>query len=496
MNSEKLTALRIAVNQFYLNKYQDHPEMSDIEYDSLVKDYESEGGSVKDLIEWEKGEKVENDLKIGLNKIAVSDNNLSRAVIDHRCKNGINDYYCNLKYDGCAIIGIYKDGKLKQVRSTPDEKYGIIRTKAFWNLFPHELEDKSIVALQGEALVDYSAYGQKARNKANGLVNSVNMDSEVENEIFVRIYRVYFSDEESFNFNRSLTALKSLPSIIRARQRQGVNHEDTVFCAAEQFTAAECPTEALVSTDSGNFQCDGVVMYSEQGPLGFKFYFTESAITTVTKIEWCYQLNGSYMPKVKFDRVRLNDKNISQAASGGLPNLRAKKMGVGAKVRVILSKMTIPKIIEVLEPSEDYQYPTCQCGYHLSEKDTFGSVIKCGNTECCSKNYNTWSKLVSSKLESFQKQFDTQDNIESFRVNPYTILNIALQIDRWDAHKMKKVTLTGEIFSELLNIIDSEDINRFRDFITLRFRMSDLNKKNFIRNLPTSLKVLHDNLIK
>lgn len=499
MNSELIEKLRIAANQFYLNRYQDRPLMEDIEYDRLVLDYEAEGGSVKDLVEWDQAEKIKNDLPISLDKEAVGDNDLIGAVnryLNSHVKSG--NYYCNLKYDGCAIIGIYEDGKLKQVRSTPDEDFGIVRTKSFWNIFPHTIADKSVVALQGEALVDYTAYGEKARNKANGLVNSIYKGDEVENEIFVRIYRVYFKDSDKYDYFRSNEVLKSLPKVKVHRTRNGELHHDLVFSAARPFSSYECPTSALVNSEEGNFQCDGVVVYSPEGIKGYKFYFTESAVTTVERVEWNLQSNGSYVPKIIITPINLNDKNIGQVSSGGVPNLIGNKMGKGAKVRVILANMTIPKIIEVVESSEDYQFPTCECGHEFSDHDIYGASLKCPEKECNMK-MRLWNPYLIERFEGWRSELNTNSNEVVFASdNFFDILDISLRIDRWSSRKMCVVSGNelDALLLELLKSFHDSDSTRFEELIKNHFRMSDLSLSIFNINAPTAWIMLRQLITK
>lgn len=499
MDQNLVDKLRIHANQFYLNKYMDHPTISDSEYDKLVVMYESEGNSVKDLIEFEDRRKLKNEIKIGLNKEAVQDNDLKSAVerrlkwLKTKFNTDSIEYYLNLKYDGCAIIGLYENGKLKSVRSTPDEEFGIDRTKTFWNLFPHELEDKSIIALQGEALVDWNCYGQKARNKANGLTNSIDMVEEAERELFVRVYKVYFSDSIEFDYHRSLNALNNLPTITRNRLRRDSTGKlqimgDIVFSSARQFLAYDCPTEALTSSLEGNFQCDGVVMYSPQGPLGLKFYFTEYAITTVRNIKWELKPSGSYSAVVEFDPVTINDKCISKASSGGVPNLMDRKMGVGAKVKVILANLTIPQIIETIVPSENYNWPKCSCGYQMSDKDIFGSTLKCQSESMCQDKYRIWVSEYKSYVSYCITNSVDRDWCK--------VLDICLHLDRWNADSKLTINKTSSEFSSLIEgLIESSITNdrvRFLELITKSFRLSELNMRNLKANLGTSIYLFRE----
>lgn len=493
METTIIERLKIAANQFYLNKYLDQPTMTDEEYDALVRQYEAEGGSVKELVEWEKGVRVQNTLPIGLSKISVSDNNLSLAVKDYLESHGIVNYYLNFKYDGGSIIGFYKDGKLQEVRSTPDEAFGIIRTKVFWDIFPHEISNKDIIAIQGEALVDSSVYGQLARGKANGLLNSVNQDEEAASELFVRAYKVYFKDNSEYDFDQSCEALKSIPCVVRTRNRRQTDGsyaevEDLVFSPSINFSYMNCPQDALTSVSNfhtgkeyiDNFQVDGVVMYFklENGAsqvLGFKFYYTESAITTVTNIVWNKAGSGSWQPKLNFETVVLNDKNISQAASGGFPNLQGMKMGRGAKIRVILSNMTIPKVIEVIEPSEDYQIPTCECGHKLNpDKDLFGSGLKCTELDC-SQRYAERYESVTNWLKWRSEQLQISDQEELLKADVFGFLNCCLNIDRWDSKSRCNGGKSSlDIYNEIIENLPTWTADDFKLWVENRFYLPGL----------------------
>ena len=485
--------LRIAVNQFYLNKYLDQPLISDKEYDELIKVYESNGSSVKDLVEWDSELKFENEPIEGLNKIAVEDNDLQKAVDDHFTAEHIEDEgHINLKYDGASIKAYYENGKLRMILGTPDEKYGIIRTKAFWNLFPHELEDKSIKALQGEVLVDCGTYGQLARNKANGLTNSKLIDKEVEQEAFIRIYNITYHGQLHYDYNRLYESLSKLPKITMSRNRLFKNdryeyRNDIVFSAARKLSLEEIPKDTMTMFDDGNFQTDGVVVYSSKRIQGFKFYYTESAITTVRAVNYDIKHNGSYAATINFDTIIINDKNISNASSGGIRNMMNMRFGVGAKIKVILANLTIPKIIEVIEPSDDYRFPQCECGYQLTEEDIFGSVLKCTDMEVCKMKVDLWSEEHKNcnpdKL--FWKDW-LSDNFLDW-MNWF-------KIDRWDSHKNCKIDRLEHAkpeISMLIDMITSYNYYEFYKFIPNLFNFSSLQILNLQINLMSVFHVTH-----
>lgn len=488
MNFKEIEKLKLAVNQFYLGKYLDQPGLDDIEFDLLRTEYESTGLSIKDLVEWENKMTLRNLPMTSLNKSIVGNNDLKSAVKDY--VKDFDRYHINLKYDGASICAYYDRGRLRKILSTPDAKFGIVRTKSFWNLFPKNLEDTSIIYLRGEVVVSHAKHGQLARNIANGLTNSEYKEVEVSKEAFIRIYEIGFKDSMEFDYDRLDYALKNLPTLYRQNPD---GSSDTMFESAYQLSLDEIPTDTLVSLRNGdNFQCDGVVVYSNKGIKGFKYYFTESAITIVNNINYNFQSNGSYSAVLNIDRVTLNDKSINNVSSNGIPNLISMKMGKGAKVRVILANLTIPKIIEVLEPSENYQFPKCSCGYQMDEKDIFGSTLKCGNTVNCERRSLAWTNESNYQL------------INRLRINPeLTLFNDMLNnfdwwmnilhIDRWTASsKIYKGFTKDMLISDLSETIIGNDCDKFERVILNGFYFSGLNKRLALRNINTAFHVMRE----
>jgi NAD-dependent DNA ligase len=513
MEQSKLDKLKIAANQFYLGLYMDQPRLTDEEYDKLAKEFESEYlDNVKSLVEWDKYVTLENVHEDPLNKIILQNNNFIKAISQFINENsdplegGWN--YLNPKYDGCAIKAYYKNGKLYRIQSTPDENFGIVRTKAFWDLFPSELEDKSIIALRGEVLVDANQYGELARNKANGLTNSKYKDDEVKQECFIRIYKIQFNDDNSNTHQKE--ALSKLPILTAVRNRQGYPNgvKDVYFAPAVKIPLSTISNEMkpFIEEGSAKFQMDGIVLYSDKFTQGFKFYFTEYAITTVTNVIWNKKSNGSYSAVVEFDGVTLGDKWIERASAGGVNNLIGESegspgaFGIGAKIKVILANTTIPKVIEVLEPSTNFNWPTCECGYTMkAPNDVYGNVLKCGNKEVCSSRLKLWRlefySWVINDLDAVNRGWKSvKDLIDD---DPLFML-YELHIDRWDPYDKVKENKDPSDWDSFIEAIVACDLNNdqelesIKEFLNQNFRFSDLQWDLMEINLKTAITIIKE----
>lgn len=498
MKEEKKKILLMALEQFYLNKHMDKPLISDEEFDSLQKEWEeTEGSSVKSLINWDAVEPTyRNESSLPFSKVVVKDNDIKGYL--KRLYNNSCNITLNYKYDGSSIKAYYKRGRLFKILSTPDSDFGIDRTKSFWNLFPHRLEDESISSLRGEVLVDWKVYGELSRNKANGLTNSKLMDKEVESEAFIRIYGVQYHDNVGkYDYHRMRESLRSLPIITKERLRPvspemiPVYSLDVVFCSAPELGFENISNYA--STDfmyDESFQIDGAVVYSEKEIKGYKFYYTESAITTVTEVHYSTKPNGSISSKLFFEPIVLNGKRIQAASTGGIPNLMAMKAGIGARVEVILSGLTIPKIVKVLEPSEDYRFPKCGCGYQMTVKDIFGSTFKCGNTEVCEHRLKLWSAPYENMVAINKSKELNLDFVGFFRKNLVSLLSL-LKIDRVNFNSFDKGENENPIANILASSVVDNDFEMFKSIIDLNVRpmLSNLQRRLLDRNVRTTFEV-------
>lgn len=486
MNTNNIEKLKVAVNQFYLGKYLDQPTLDDKIYDELVAEYELENGknSTKNLIEFPEGlvrEVSIPEAALGKDKIdgdfAPYINNYLRNL--ERTSGRKLDHYLNYKYDGCGIKAFYKNGRLYRIQTTPDEAYGIIRTKAFYDLFPKTLNDKSIMTIRGEVLVDASVYGELARNQANGYANSQYKDEEVRNECFIRAYKIQFWNadytgvDETYDYNRQTKALEDLPRIRMVRTRPVLVNgkietmtmqDDIVFCAAEKLTS--CPEETInqevqVAMETPvKFQVDGVVCYNEVDCHAFKFYYTDFKDVEVKEISWEYNWNnGSYIPKIYYDTITLNGKSNNCCSANGVNNLCDNHMGRGAIVRIVMAGLTIPQAVKVLKPSDDFMFPKCDCGEQLSRDDQYGSVLKCHNLECSKRISAIYDQLMNW---GYRQEYDGVKTyrwripIEEFaKENPHWFA-AWLGIDRFNPTKRyNNLISTDELNSKLFELCHS-----------------------------------------
>lgn len=329
MEQNRLDILKRAAEAFYLNT--EPCTMSDAEYDQLMSEYRSTGKDISDLIDFgaiipfkeKRIEKhpYENDLLKPLRTVGLGSD---------------EKYVTNYKYDGGAIKALYDNGKLFAVISSPDAKKAMLRTQKFSQFFP-ETVDLSITALRGEVLVDAAEFGRNARNKANGLINTKDID-EINRLAYIRVYNVEF-DDGFYDMQRIEDTLDSMV-FTNPRTRRS---EKLEFGPCAAFYSDMIKEKAT----GVKFQIDGLVRYSETHIEGFKLYCTESADVVIKDITYTTGKTGKVTPIAWFDPIELNDKKIQKVS---LYSEKTRlEMGVekGSKCTVGLVNVTIPKIINV-----------------------------------------------------------------------------------------------------------------------------------------------------
>lgn len=110
----------------------------------------------------------------------------------------------------------------------------------------------------------------------------------------------------------------------------------------------------------------------------------ESAIVTVTSIQWGQGIKGQLTPTLHFDSVRLCDADVSSVSAHNAKTMMINKIGIGSRIKIIRSGGIIPKIIEIIE-STAFEMPDIQChwdkyGTHLiSDTRSQNTII----TEMC-----------------------------------------------------------------------------------------------------------------
>lgn len=467
---EKWHVLIEACKKYYIDSVP--TGLTDAEFDALEAAAAEEGFYARDYVleKYRKGKKVVNrDIeKITKTKVPAEMSMLT-AIIQFEINHG-KKIYCDLKYDGSSIA-IYLDPKtgipLQEVtvgnmHVKEGGEPGIDQTWKLESFLPIRFP-KGIKSIQAEALIDTTRLENpmKARQKANGLINSKDRDTSL---LTLRAYRYYTDDSPAGIALRNMDYREVLNSFEIVRNEEGY----IKFAPADVFTVEELGSMSGYTesdhtiTSTGSFLNDGWVMYDEHGIcLGaLKFAGAGSSSedvikTTARSIIWNNQVSkgkDSWSANIEIDPVVVKGITIKKPSAGSVGKMVKNNITPGAEVSIILANSTIPMIGEVFKPGNgDFSWPICNCGWQMSEKDIYGSLLKCGNPVC--------SERIGRMKNYLQGCGGVID------------LNKLLVIDRF------KWEDTCVNFDVLFGFISTGDERGYHDYL-MSFMNSDLQRKN------------------
>ena len=465
--------------------------MSDETFDSYERKAAQEDGFfVRDYVfdTFLKGAKTKNEYIEKIKKFKVEGVTMLEAIKQSSQELGLSkdETYCTLKYDGSSIA-IYlhsTTGKPKRIVTVGNLNLSGLGVDQTWKLmkFLPKKFPKGIVAIQAEALIDIDRLNDidpdRARQKANGLINSKYGDAEVSSLLTLRAYRYYTDNTQQGQFIRNSNyknVLGSFQTVTSALDGHVMFAPAQVWTLTELETMGDFVEHDRTLTNTGRFLNDGIVIYNAQGICQRALKYagagsgTEAIKTVVHSIQWNDQTpkgKDSWSANVIVDPVTLNGCTVKKPSAGSVAKLVKNNITPGAEVGIILANSTIPMVGEVFKGGNgDYQWPTCTCGYTMSEKDIYGSLIKCGNP-MCSQRLNRMRDYVGSI-----KSIDDLD------------LNQLLVIDRfrWENTGLDKTVL--------LMYIRAKDSQGYHDYLD-SFLKTSLQKRNLELVWAASFKVL------
>lgn len=464
-------------------------------WDSWEKQaWEEDGFDVRDYIlkTWlPAGTKAKNKNVDKISKTKVEGKSMLEAIRDTIIGNGGG--FANLKYDGTSLA-LYLDPttgtplRIITVGNLKIENYGVDQTTKLLHLIPKKFP-KGIVTIQMEALVDTSSLkdisGQdsyRARQLANGLINSKYKADEIDQLLTFRAYRWWTDDSpegQEFRNLHYLEALGRIPTLTTPTGR-------VIFAPADTWSLEELlklpgytETDQTV-TPTGTFLNDGWVIYNPDGTCWGALKFsgagtdTEIPTTKVIGLQWNDQSEkgkDSWSANVLIEPIILRGCTVKKPSAGSVSKLVKNNITPGAEVKVILANSTIPMVGDVVKGGNgDYQFPKCSCGYQMTSLDIYGSNLKCGNPMCTSRG---------SRMKKY---------LGSLRSITHLDLGKFLVIDRF------KWENTGISIDQVLDCVVNNQEEKLRNYLRKEMTTA-LQQRNFDLVFPMAWKTLRENYL-
>jgi len=287
------------------------------------------------------------------------------------------DFVFSDKLDGCSVILTYIDGKLNMAATRGHGTKGkdIMRHIKQVHNVPKKIDYKDKLIVRGELIFKKNMIksildnielktGKKQKNGRNTIAGALNR-KETDKDIFNNCKFVAYWTS---NNQGTLDAFKQLEYL-------GFTVPYYQECSNEVLTDENCLEIVKTRLKFSDYELDGIIItqndYSDTGFVGgtinpkcsrkFKMGIHDNvAESTVTNINWQISRWGIFTPVLEIEPVEVAGALITNITAHNYENVIKSRCGIGAKIKFKRAGLVIPKLEEVLIPSENYNLPKCK----------------------------------------------------------------------------------------------------------------------------------------
>ena len=403
----------------------DNPTVSDLEYDSLMKELERlETMYPAHALPDSPTKKVGDYLKLELEEITHANPMMSLAnafsyqelrEFDEKIKRTVNqniEYTCELKIDGIASTIHYEDGLLVLAATRGNGTVGenITKNALTINSLPKVLTEHISLEVRGEVYMLKSVFNElndkrkqenkslfaNPRNAAGGSLRQ--LDSNITKERKLDQFSYTLVNPEKYNIYKQsdvMTYLSNLGFSVNPHFRKCHNIDEVIKYIEEyKDKRKELPYE----TDGIVIKVDDLTLYDEIGytvktpkwAIAYKFP-AEIAVTKLKDIIFTVGRTGMITPNAVLDPVLISGSTVSRATLNNEDFIVSRDIRIGDYVKVRKAGEIIPEIVEVdFSRREDGLIPfkmleKCpECGMPLVKRNN-ESEHHCINPNCCGR---------------------------------------------------------------------------------------------------------------
>lgn len=355
-------------------------------------------------------------------------------------KKGHNIFILSDKLDGCSLILTYKNGELKIAATRGHGTVGkdILRHIKYVENIPTKLfKCKQKIIVRGELLFKKNMIesilkdielktGKAQKNGRNTIAGALNRkDTAI--DIFKNAKFVAYWT--SLNQGISFELLEALGFDVPYYQYVSdeiLNDENMIDYVKTRIKLSDYELDGIILTQVDNVET-GFVGGTINPKCSRKFklgIYDNIAESTVTNINWQISRWGVFTPVLEIEPVEVAGATITNITAHNYDNVIKTKCGIGAKIRFKRAGLVIPKLEEVLIPSEDFNLPNCktkvngvdlqyiwseetedfQTEMNIRKLEYFGSKLEIdqlayGN---CAKIYNYILNTENKRLEPYK----------------------------------------------------------------------------------------------
>lgn len=356
-----LTALKkqyLAAKERYYNEVNSDPIMSDKEFDALedkIKALDPKWKELKKTGVKVKNKKTEVPLLAYMPSLAKA---YPEKIASWLAKQEDPYMVAMAKLDGSSIQAAYSFGKPARMITRGDGVNGgdISFLLPYVNL-PKTIPYKKQVILRIEAVMTqkkfkkWSSEFDNARNMVSGLLNRREPHPALADIDFVVLGVIGYTLEEGLT-HADKWGFKTVDRKIQLTPKL-----DAAYLLAEMKKASPCAIDGIVLMGSNQ-----KLIYENADRPRFAIAYKENesvedAVTaTVKDIIWQTSASKRIIPKVKLVPLKVGDVTVTHATLHNAQWMIDRKIGPGAKVKIVRSGDVIPKIIGVVKAAA-IKYP-------------------------------------------------------------------------------------------------------------------------------------------
>ena len=420
---EELATLINKHNYFYHTK--DLPQISDDEYDKLVKEnLELESKFPELTLKISPSNKVGGEIQNKFKKsnhlssmysLANGFNEKDLIEFDERVKKFLNlevnqklEYICEPKIDGLSLNLTYKNGTLISAATRGDGKVGEDVTKNITNIknIPQKLKNKypDLIEIRGEVFITKSDFEKinsnldeknkfsNPRNAAAGSLRQLDYNISRSRPLKFLAHGLGKSSKIFSEFNKFYQSIKKF-GISRNILNLKTTNLESIYKFYKEIdnkrSNLDYDIDGLVVklNNLSNQKRLGIVGKNPRWSIALKFS-AEKAITLIKDIDFQVGRTGSITPVARLESVNLGGVIISNATLHNFDEIRKKNIQIGDVVEIQRAGDVIPQVLRVIkkniQKSKTIEFPKkCPvCGDDtFKEKDE--AVLRCINTYGC-----------------------------------------------------------------------------------------------------------------
>lgn len=391
------------------------------------------------------------------------------------------EFVMEYKFDGLTINLTYENGNLINAATRGNGIVGeeiSAQVKTIKSV-PLEIEEKSLLEIQGEALMPLSElerYNKEnefqlknARNAAAGALRNLDTNETRKRNLTAYFYNISttnldfsteedmldFLKKEDFNIHPYHKLVKTYDEIIAELERIEVERK-----------TLDILTDGVV-IKINDIRTQEVLGFTNKFPrwsVAFKFE-AEEFTTTLLDVVWNVGRTGKVTPSAILEPVDFSGATVSRATLNNYDDILRKKVRIGSQVFIRRSNDVIPEILGVVDENQEgtkkIERPT-HCPYCNTELIEGNVHIICPNSISCtpqllarmehyaSRNAMDIEGLSEKTIAQLMDELDIDDIYEIYDLTYDDLINL----DRFGPKKSQNLL-------DAIELSKNRDLNRF-----------------------------------